>query len=244
MEKWNGRVAVVTGANSGIGALLSQKLLNHGMIVIGVDRDIANIEKASREEKKGKLVAMKCDLTKDEEVIAVFDQIKKEYKGADVCINNAGFTINKPLLSGQPSEWREMVDVNVVALCLVAKLAVLSMRERKVDDGHIVNICSKAGHSVSPLSEFHFYSSTKFAVKALTEGLRQELKELNSKIRVSQVSPGVAKTNFYSRFSDERMDELHKMLPPMEPENIVDAIIYLLSVPPSVEVRDIIINGK
>ncbi|RXG57237.1 Dehydrogenase/reductase SDR family member 11 [Armadillidium vulgare] len=63
MEKWNGRVAVVTGANSGIGALLSQKLLNHGMI------------KASREVKKGKLVAMKCDLTKDEEVIAVFDQI-------------------------------------------------------------------------------------------------------------------------------------------------------------------------
>ncbi|KAL7635039.1 UNVERIFIED_CONTAM: hypothetical protein RMT77_014024 [Armadillidium vulgare] len=84
MEKWNGRVAVVTGANSGIGALLSQKLLNHGMIVIGVDRDIANIEKASKEVKKGKLVAMKCDLTKDEEVIAVFDQIKKQFNGVDV----------------------------------------------------------------------------------------------------------------------------------------------------------------
>ncbi|RXG56700.1 Dehydrogenase/reductase SDR family member 11 [Armadillidium vulgare] len=197
MEKWNGRVAVVTGANSGIGALLSQKLLNHGMIVIGVDRDIANIEKASKEVKKGKLVSMKCDLTKDEEVIAVFDQIKKEYNGADVCINNAGFTNNKPLLSKRPaSEWREMLDVNVVALCLVAKLAVLSMRERKVDDGHIVNICSVGGHIVLPFSEFHFYTSTKFAVKALTEGLRQELEELNSKIRVSQVSPGIGKDKF------------------------------------------------
>ncbi|RXG69238.1 Dehydrogenase/reductase SDR family member 11, partial [Armadillidium vulgare] len=189
MEKWSGRVAVVTGANSGIGALLSQKLLEHGMIVIGVDRDIANIEKASKEVKKGKLVAMKCDLTKDEEVIAVFDQIKKEYNGADICINNAGFTNNKPLLS----------------------------------------------HTVYPNSEFNFYTSTKFAVNALTQGLRQELEELNSKIRVSQVSPGIVKTNFYSRFSDERMDKLHKMMPPLVPENIVDAIIYLLSVPPSVE---------
>ncbi|RXG50956.1 Dehydrogenase/reductase SDR family member 11 [Armadillidium vulgare] len=244
MEKWKGRVALVTGASSGIGAAMCEDLVKHGMKVVGAARRKEKMQKASREVKKGKLVAMKCDLTKDEEVIAVFDQIKKQFNGVDVCINNAGFTNNKPLLSGQPSEWREMLDVNVVALCLVAKLAVLSMRERKVDDGHIVNICSKAGHSVSPLSEFHFYSSTKFAVKALTEGLRQELEELNSKIRVSQVSPGVAKTNFYSRFSDERMDELHKMLPPMEPENIVDAIIYLLSVPPSVEVRDIIVTGK
>ncbi|KAB7501935.1 Dehydrogenase/reductase SDR family member 11 [Armadillidium nasatum] len=194
MEKWNGRVAVVTGANSGIGALLSQKLLENGMIVIG---------KASKEVKKGKLVAMKCDLTKDEEVIAVFDQIKKEYNGVDVCINNAGFTNNKPLLSGQPSEWREMLDVNVVALCLVAKLAVLSMRERKVDDGHIYGY---------------------------------KLRE--------QVSPGIVKTNFYSRFSNERMDQLHKMLPPLEPENIVDAIMYSLSAPPSVEVRDMMVIGK
>ncbi|MCL4147326.1 UNVERIFIED_CONTAM: hypothetical protein GTU68_034471 [Idotea baltica] len=133
----------------------------------------------------GSLRALKCDITKDDEVYALFKTIKQELGGVDICINNAGMSFNNSLLDGNPEEWRYMMSLNVVAICLCTKLAVASMRERKVDDGHIINISSYAGHRVGDDSKLHFYASTKFALRAISEGLRQELRELKSHIRVS-----------------------------------------------------------
>ncbi|KAG7171920.1 Dehydrogenase/reductase SDR family member 11-like 1, partial [Homarus americanus] len=169
MERWIGRVALVTGASAGIGAAICRVLVDKGMKVVGAARDEERIQALANElaNKPGSLTAIKCDITKDSDILSLFASIKEKFGGVDVCINNAGMSHNHSLLEGTPQEWREMLDVNVVGLCLCTREAVASMR-----------------HRVSQSLRTHFYAATKFAVRALTEGLRQELRDVKSRIRV------------------------------------------------------------
>ncbi|XP_072044899.1 dehydrogenase/reductase SDR family member 11-like [Amphiura filiformis] len=127
----------------------------------------------------------------------MFAEIKSKYDGVDICINNAGLAHPATLLEGETQDWRHMININVIGPCVCAREAIKSMKERNVDDGHIINICSLSGHRIqSGSSEIHMYAATKHAVKAITEGLRQELRQMKSNIRVGQISPGDVKTEF------------------------------------------------
>ncbi|XP_050723080.1 dehydrogenase/reductase SDR family member 11-like [Eriocheir sinensis] len=248
MERWSGRVALVTGASMGIGASVARRLVAEGMKVVGAARSIDKLQALADELKgqRGKFIPIKCDITKDEEVLAMFAKIKVDLGGVDVCINNAGFAHNKRLLEGSPKEWREMMDLNVVALCLCTRESIASMRERGVDDGHIIHISSEDGHYVPPDIGFHFYSATKFAVKALTEGLRQELREANSNIRISAISPGWVETEFVvnchlvedasaaKKFYEEQRS--------LSADDIAATLVHILTAPPQVQIHDVLIR--
>ncbi|RXG61337.1 Dehydrogenase/reductase SDR family member 11 [Armadillidium vulgare] len=136
------------------------------------------------------------------------------------------------------------MDVNVIALCLCTKLAVKSMRERNVDDGQIINISSMSGHRVTPSDSTHFYAGTKFAVKALTEGYRQELRVAKSHIRVSMVSPGIVETEFIGRMQNdfEKAKEHYSALESLQAEDIANTVLHIISAPPRVEINDILIR--
>ncbi|KAB7500426.1 Dehydrogenase/reductase SDR family member 11 [Armadillidium nasatum] len=232
MEKWKGRVALVTGASSGIGAAICEDLVKHGMKVVGAAR---RIEK------------MQCDVTKDEDIYNLFDKIKETFGGVDVCVNNAGIEgTGLDLLNGTPEEWREITNVNVIALCLCSKLTVNSLKERGLDDGHIINISSIAAHQVLPFGSSHFYTGTKFAVRALSEGLRQELQAANSGIKLSVVSPGLVKTEILDKITEKlefakRTFELNTSL---KSEDIAHSVSQILSAPPYMEVLDIIVAPR
>ncbi|XP_053941310.1 dehydrogenase/reductase SDR family member 11 isoform X2 [Cuculus canorus] len=191
MERWTGRVALVTGASVGIGAAVARALVQHGMKVVGCARSVDKIEKLAAECQSagypGTLIPYKCDLSNEEEILSMFSAIKTLHQGVDVCINNAGLARPEPLLSGKTEGWRTMIDVNVMAVSICTREAYQSMKERNIDDGHIININSMNGHSVVPQSVVHFYSATKYAVTALTEGLRQELREAKTHIRATDV---------------------------------------------------------
>jgi NADP-dependent 3-hydroxy acid dehydrogenase YdfG len=246
MIRWQGRVALVTGASCGIGAAIAESLVRYGMQVVGCARNIAEIQNlASRlKGEKGSLHAIQCDLTKEDEILAMFEEISKNFKGVDVCINNAGLSHCAPLLSGDTSQWRQMLDVNVLGPTICTREAVKSMRSRNVDDGHIVHIGSIVGHSVpANYTDGHFYSMSKFAVRALTEGHRNELRELGSHIRVSSISPGLVETQFAIRMrGEERGKQLYSSFTPLQANDIVDGVIYVLSAPAHVQVHDIIIR--
>lgn len=173
----------------------------------------------------------------------MFGKIKKEFGGVDVCVNNAGLSHDAPLLTGSTEQWRHMLDVNVLGLCVCTREAVKSMKERGVDDGHIFLMGSMSGHRVVPgAPHIHFYAATKFAVKALTEGIRNELCAMNSHIRVTAISPGMAKTEFNSRmFPDdpERAEKTYTRYTPMTADDVTDSVIYALSAPIHVQVHDI-----
>uniref|UniRef100_A0A3B4GN56 Dehydrogenase/reductase SDR family member 11 n=1 Tax=Pundamilia nyererei TaxID=303518 RepID=A0A3B4GN56_9CICH len=203
MERWKGRVALVTGASVGIGAAVARALVQQGMRVVGCARNVDKIEKLAAECQSagysGTLIPYKCDLSNEEEILSMFSAIKTLHKGVDVCINNAGLAHNEPLLSGRTEGWRNMIDVNVLALSICTREAYKSMKERNVDDGHIININSMGGHRVVPSADEHFYCATKYAVTALTEGIRQELREANTHIRATCISPGIVETEFAFR---------------------------------------------
>ncbi|XP_026047119.1 dehydrogenase/reductase SDR family member 11-like isoform X1 [Astatotilapia calliptera] len=248
MERWRGRVALVTGASVGIGAAIAVELARLGMKVVGCARDVGKIQKLAAECQSaghsGVLVPFKCDLTNEEEILSMFAAIKEQHRGVDVCINNAGLAHPEPLLSGKTSGWKNMMDVNVFGLSICAREAYQSMKERHVDDGHIININSECGHHVIPLADVHFYTATKFAVTALTEGLRQELRAENTHIRATSISPSLVKTEFPLRLYSNNPDikaRAFSAYKPLEAKDVVNAVIYVLGAPPHVLVCDLLL---
>ncbi|KAL6470897.1 hypothetical protein MHYP_G00195470 [Metynnis hypsauchen] len=233
-------------ASVGIGAAVAKALVQHGMKVVGCARSVDKIEKLAAEcvssGFSGTLIPYKCDLTVEEEILSMFSSIKSIHRGVDVCINNAGLGHAEPLLSGKTSAWRNMFDVNILALSICTREAYQSMKERNVDDGHIIQLNSIAGHLVVHSAEGHFYTATKHAVTALTEGLRQELRDVKSHIRATCISPGVVETEFGYRFcksNPEKAAEMYGMMKCLQSEDVADAVIYVLSAPPHVQIGDI-----
>ncbi|KAK8729135.1 hypothetical protein OTU49_008644 [Cherax quadricarinatus] len=246
MERWSGRVALVTGASAGIGAAICRRLVEAGMIVVGAARNEERIKALASElaNKPGTLTPVKCDVSKDSDILNLFSTIKQKFGGVDVCINNAGMSHNKSLLEGTPQEWREMLDINVVGLCLCTREAVASMQERKVDDGQIIQVSSMSGHRIVPHEATHFYTATKFAVTALTEGLRQELRSAKSHIRVAAISPGIVETEFAGRMNKNEAEgkKFYKNLECLQADDIASSVIHILAAPPHVQIHDILIR--
>ncbi|XP_064618799.1 dehydrogenase/reductase SDR family member 11-like [Lineus longissimus] len=249
MERWVGRVALVTGASSGIGAEMTRTLVKRGMKVVGCDRTIEGIEAIAEElkDEKGSVLPIQCDLRDTEQIAAMFKKIRQtdDFGGVDVCVNNAGVAYPAPLAEGDEEKWRAMLELNVLGLSVVTREAIKSMKARNVDDGHIIHMNSMSGHRVTPMADTHFYSATKYAVTALTEGLRQELRAMKSNIRVTSISPGLVETAFFEVLFDgdqKKIESLYKRVTPLQPSDVADALLYALSAPARVQVHDILIR--
>ncbi|XP_055052078.2 dehydrogenase/reductase SDR family member 11 [Misgurnus anguillicaudatus] len=246
MDRWKGRVALVTGASVGIGAAIAKSLVQNGMKVVGCARNVEQIEKLASECVKsgfsGTLIPYKCDLSVEEEILAMFSSIKIQHHGVDVCINNAGLAHPDNILNGKTSGWKAMLDVNVIGLSVCTREAYQSMKERNVDDGHIININSMCGHRVVHNSDVHFYAATKFAVTALTEGLRQELREAKAHIRATSISPCLVETEFAFRLlkhKPEMAAATYTSFKCLEADDVASAVVYVLSAPPHVQIGEI-----
>jgi len=242
MGRWQGRVALVTGASSGIGAAVAERLAGGGMKVAMCARRADRIEALAARitEAGGAALPLVCDLRSEDAMVAMFARVRETWGGVDVLVNNAGLGHDSSLMDGDPALWREMLEVNVLALCICTREAIADMR--KNDDGHVIHISSMAAHRVPPGSGV--YSATKFAVRSLTEGLRQELRAAKSKIRVSAVSPAWVETEFAENYfhSGEKAREVYSALKVLEPEDIADTVEFMLERPPHVQVHDVLIR--
>src|SRR5690606_13402210 len=142
-------------------------------------------------------LARPTDLRDERAIDALFSAVRERFGGVDVLVNNAGLGRAAPPTSGATEHWREMLELNVLAPCICTREAIRDMRARGAD-GHVIHVSSMAAHRVPAGSGV--YSATKFAVRSLTEGLRQELRELKSGIRVTAISPGFVETEFAERY--------------------------------------------
>ncbi|MEO1299694.1 MAG: SDR family NAD(P)-dependent oxidoreductase, partial [Cyanobacteria bacterium J06636_16] len=192
-------VALVTGASSGIGQAIARTLAQEGyrMALCARRRDRLETLKDELAATGADVLMHATDLRQESEILALFQTIRQTWGGVDVLINNAGLGRKAPLMSGETEAWREVLDVNVMALCICTREAIQDMRQRG-DRGHIIHISSLSGHRVPSTSGM--YAASKFAVRALAEGLRRELREANSQIRISSVSPGLAETEFAEKY--------------------------------------------
>ncbi|KAJ8971427.1 hypothetical protein NQ317_018162 [Molorchus minor] len=240
MNRWEGKVAVVTGASSGIGAAVCRQLVEHGLKVVGLARRKDRIEELSEKliGKKGKLHALKADVTNEQELIEAFRWITQNLGPIHILINNAGLTQPTNLTDGDAEMWKRIFDVNVIGLCVATREAVKDMRKNKVD-GHIVHINSIAGHKVPDIPSFNVYPASKFAVTALAETLRLELNNIKSRIKITSVSPGATETEFVNNVnpSDDQIVKAFESI--LKAEDVADAIVYALSTPPHVQVQEL-----
>ncbi|RZC41061.1 adh short, NAD binding 10 and/or KR domain containing protein [Asbolus verrucosus] len=242
MDRWFGKVAVVTGASSGIGAAIADQLVDNGLIVAGID--IHPDTTKERSGKKGKLFFVKADVSKEEEMLEAFEWVTVNLGPVRILINSAGVAIRaKNLTEGTDTEiWKTVLGVNVLGLCIATREAVKIMNANNAD-GHIVHINSISGHRVFG-ANLNIYSASKHAVTALSETLRQELAQRESKIKVTSISPGYVETRLTTLNTDltPEIRTFWENKPLLKSENVADAVIYALSTPGHVQISEIIIK--
>jgi NADP-dependent 3-hydroxy acid dehydrogenase YdfG len=181
-------------------------------------------------------------MRREDDVVRLIATARERFGGVDVLVNNAGLGRNAPLGSSPSAPWREMLEVNVLGLAIATREAIQDMERRGVA-GHVVHVSSMAGHRV-PGPDSGMYAATKFAVRALTEALRQELRARKSPIRVTAVSPGHVRTEFADVFSGTpgAADALAARLKPLDAVDVARAILWVVTQPPHVEVHDVLVR--
>jgi 17beta-estradiol 17-dehydrogenase / 3beta-hydroxysteroid 3-dehydrogenase len=240
MEQWRGKTALVTGASSGIGRAVALALAAEGLHVAACARRVERLEDA-RAQAQGSWSSHALDVRDEARVRAVFAEVAERHGGVAVLVNNAGLGHHAPLVSGATEAWRETLEVNVLGLSVCTREAVAQMRARG-DVGHVVHISSMAAHRVPHQSGM--YAASKFAVRALTEALRQELRELKSDIRVSAISPGFVETEFAAHYhrDEAAAARTYGRYPVIQPAEVADAVVYALAQPPHVQVHDVLMR--
>lgn len=259
----SGRTAIVTGASSGIGRAIAEKLGGAGAWVHLAGRSAAPMEAAKKriEDAGGKATVVPLDVRDHEALQGLVAGALRDTGRVDVMVNNAGLSHPGPIVDGDPERWREMLEVNVLALLVGAQAAIRAMRECGAE-GHVVNISSVAAHR----RDSGVYGATKHAVNAISATLRSELED--DTIRVVTVMPGAIATNFARNFDPEFVkgfvkmagmdvevkpgekvpDEvLERLQPKLEqllgsPEDVADAVLYAVTRPIRVDVEEIVVR--
>jgi len=236
-----GKTAVVTGASSGIGTETARALAAAGAALMLAARRADRLARLAA-ELGGEVAVQPTDMRREEDIRRLFAVARERFGGVDILVNNAGLGRAAPLGSAPTELWREMLEVNVLGLAIATREAIQDMERRGVA-GHVVHVASMAAHRV-PGPESGMYAATKFAVRALTEGLRQELRARESPIRVSAVSPGHVLTEFADVFTGRpgaqaAIDRRFKIL---EPRDVAEAIVWIVTRPPHMEVHDLLVR--
>lgn len=242
LRDWAGRVALVTGATSGIGAAIAKRLAGLGMKVAICGRRLDRLEALCQTE--GEFLPLEADLRDPAQIQTMFATIKERWSGVQVLVNNAGCGFRAPLIDGDPEKWRQMFELNVLALSICTKEALATLLAGDAP-GYIFHIGSMSGHRVPPNGGF--YAASKYAVRALTEGLRSELRGAKADhIRITSVSPGFVDTEFFDRYHDgdsDRVAEIHNRVPEMlNPEDIADTIEFALGRPAHMQLHDLLVR--
>ncbi len=222
--------ALITGASSGIGRAIAVALVREGFEVTGLCRSVQDLPEG--------VAPLRCDLLQVGEIEAAFAGLAS----LDILVNSAGLAYLARLSDGDPAQWEEMWRVNVHALALCSRLALPLFPE---SGGHILNLSSMSGHRVPPTGGF--YAATKFAVRAVSEALRSELKATGNRTRVSCLSPGFVDTPLLGKYFDGREEELAQTRSTMQmltPETIAETALHLLKAPAGVEINDVLMRSN
>ena len=233
------KVVIITGASSGIGEATAKLLAKQGARLVLAARREDRLQTLQKEieELGGKAVYQVTDVTDSAQVEELAKLAQDTFGSVDVLVNNAGLMPLSKLNKNKQDEWNTRVDVNIKGV-LYGIGAVLPYM-RKQQRGHIINISSIAGHDVMPSSAV--YSGTKFAVRAITEGLRKE-ESVENNIRATIISPGAVDTELKDHITDEEIKQGIGDLKAMDADAIARAIAYAVNEPDDVAVNEILIR--
>jgi len=236
------KVAIVTGASSGIGYATALALSKSGAkVAIGARRidNLLELENKIR-QNGGEAFSQKLDVTKKSDCDSFVDATIKKWGGVDILVNNAGLMPLSFVKNLKVDEWDQMIDVNIKGVLYCTAAVIPHMFAKK--SGHIINISSVAGRIVFPSGSV--YCATKHAVTAFSEGLRQEF-STRSNIRVTCIEPGVVSTELTNTITDESLQsfvETSKKMNSLKAEDIANAILFAVEAPSHVNINEVLIR--
>jgi NADP-dependent 3-hydroxy acid dehydrogenase YdfG len=239
----SGKVAAVTGASSGIGEATAAMLAEAGAAVAIAARRTDRIKELAKkiEDGGGRALAIAADLGNEDQANAFIRDTKEELGRLDILVNNAGLMLLGPVIGADTSEWRRMIDINLLGLLYCTHAALPIMGEQ--GSGHIVNVSSVAGRFANFGSAV--YNLTKFGVNAFSEALRQEVSPANVKITV--IEPGFVATELQAHNTHpmvvEALENMRKEVgKPLEADDIARSILYAVGEPDHVVVNEVLVR--
>jgi NADP-dependent 3-hydroxy acid dehydrogenase YdfG len=236
------RVALVTGASSGIGEATAFALADAGAKVAVAARRRDRLEDVARRirERGGEALVVEADFGVEAEAQRAVRETEAAFGRLDILVNNAGVMYLEPVIDADLARWRRMFEINVLGLIAATQAALPGMRDR--GDGHIVNIASTAGRIATPTGAA--YSATKFGVVAFSEALRKEI--YRDHIRVSVIEPGVVETELREHIghsaTQKAINEWAESLRQLKAEDVARAILYCVTQPPHVCINEILMR--
>jgi NADP-dependent 3-hydroxy acid dehydrogenase YdfG len=241
-KKLSGKVALVTGASSGIGEATALALAVEGATVAIAARRLDRLEDLARRirDNGGNALAIALDVAEEEQVNKAIETIQSELGRIDILVNNAGVMLLSAVDGADTKEWRQMIDVNLLGL-MYATHAVLPVMKTQ-GGGHIVNISSVAGRF--SFTNCAVYNATKFGVNGFSDALRQEVSR--DKIRVTIVEPGVVDTELTTHITTKEIKDREQKrlqtITALQSDDIADAIVYAVTQKPHVNVNEILMR--
>ncbi|MGY1639156.1 SDR family NAD(P)-dependent oxidoreductase [Geodermatophilus sp. SYSU D00742] len=237
-----GRVALVTGASSGIGAATAVALAEAGAAVAIGARRRDRLDALSEELRDGgaRVLALDLDVTDERSCAEAVRRTREELGGLDVLVNNAGVMLLGTIVGADPEDWRRMVQTNVLGVMYTTHAAIDGMVEQ--GSGDIVNISSVAGRTARKGAGV--YNASKWAVNAFSESLRQEVTTRG--VRISLVEPGAVATELSSHITQPEAREQSRQyaegMRTLQAEDVARAILYVVSQPPHVAVNEVLVR--
>ena len=235
------KIALITGATSGIGQACARRFAQNGYAVIITGRNEQKLSDIKKElEEAGTMVlSLIFDVRESDKAEAAISSLPEEWKAIDVLVNNAGLALGLDKeYEGDPTDWNTMIDTNIKGLLTMTRLVVPSMVAR--NKGHVVNIGSVAGDAA--YANGNVYCATKAAVKLITDGLRIDVAD--TAVRVTNVKPGLVETNFSNvRFHGDnaRAENVYKGIKPLTGDDIADVVVYAANAPEHVQIAEVLV---
>jgi NADP-dependent 3-hydroxy acid dehydrogenase YdfG len=240
MSNIQDKVVVITGASSGIGEATAKELASKGAKLVLAARREDRLKKLQEEIQNngGQAIYKVTDVTSHEQMEDLAEVALKEFGKIDVLVNNAGLMPNSFLHQKKIDDWNKMIDVNIKGVLYGIAAVLPFMREQK--SGHIINLSSVAGHVSGATAAV--YAGTKFAVRAITEGLRKE--EYGNNIRTTIISPGMVKTELPGSITDENFRPFVEQMyeGAINAEAIARAIAFAIEQPSDVAINEMLIR--
>ena len=242
MIRLDKKIVFVTGASSGIGRSCVRSFASLGARLLMAARRLDRLEKIAGEIKKdfsADSYSFGLDVRDQPAVERALAELPKEWRAIEVLVNNAGLSRGLDRLhEGKIDDWEEMIDTNIKGLLYISRAVIPGMLER--GSGHVINIGSIAGHELYPGG--NVYCATKFAVNAISRGLRLDL--VGTPVRVSSVDPGMVETEFSLvrfRGDAQRAGKVYQGFVPLTPDDIADAVVFCATRPQHVNVSEMIV---